>query len=78
MEADKEGRITLLVEDDGTGIDEESDMMLHYGLPIMKERAERLDGILDISESPSGGTSIRLSFSASDTPPREQHNENRS
>ncbi|MES9858939.1 MAG: ATP-binding protein [Sedimenticola sp.] len=62
---DQEGEVTLLVEDDGVGIDDEHDVMLHYGMPIMKERAERLGGTLTISESPSGGTSVKLAFSVS-------------
>ena len=36
--------------------------MLHYGLPIMKERAEWLGGELKISEPESGGTLIKLTF----------------
>ncbi|MEJ1298825.1 MAG: type IV pili methyl-accepting chemotaxis transducer N-terminal domain-containing protein [Candidatus Sedimenticola sp. (ex Thyasira tokunagai)] len=66
VECDQKGEVTLLVEDDGVGIDEESDVMLHYGMPIMKERAERLGGSLTVSESPSGGTSVKLAFSVSD------------
>ncbi|PLY12029.1 MAG: hypothetical protein C0631_18130 [Sedimenticola sp.] len=39
-------------------------MMLHYGLPIMKERAEWLGGELEIGEPEKGGTQIKLSFIA--------------
>lgn len=67
VECSPAGQVVLLVEDDGVGIDEESDTMMHYGLPIMKERAERLGGNLVVSESPSGGTSVKLTFTVSDS-----------
>jgi two-component system nitrate/nitrite sensor histidine kinase NarX len=64
---DQQGMAELIVEDDGVGIDLQSDMMQHYGLPIMKERAERLGGDLTISEPEKGGTRIALRFNISDT-----------
>ncbi len=67
LKCDQEGMIELLIEDDGIGIDPQSDMMQHYGLPIMKERAERLGGELKITESVQGGTRIVLRFSISDS-----------
>ncbi|MEN8178275.1 MAG: histidine kinase [Pseudomonadota bacterium] len=51
IECDKNGLVTLLVEDDGGGFGEQHDMMQHYGLPIMKERAEWLGGELQIDDS---------------------------
>ncbi|MES9843022.1 MAG: ATP-binding protein, partial [Candidatus Sedimenticola sp. 6PFRAG5] len=63
----KDGLVTILVEDNGIGIDDERDMMLHYGLPIMKERAEWLGGSLEIGESPEGGTRVKLTFTISDS-----------
>ncbi|MCU7915620.1 MAG: hypothetical protein KZQ65_06875 [Candidatus Thiodiazotropha sp. (ex Gloverina cf. vestifex)] len=62
LQCDQEGMVTVTVEDDGVGIDDQRDMMQHYGLPIMKERAECLGGDLSIVESTLGGTQIKLTF----------------
>jgi len=67
LECDMDGLVTILVEDNGIGIDDEHDMMHHYGLPIMKERAEWLGGTLEIGESAEGGTSVKLTFTVSNT-----------
>jgi two-component system nitrate/nitrite sensor histidine kinase NarX len=72
LQCDQHGSVTVNVEDDGIGIDDDdSDMMHHYGLPIMKERAEHLGGSLHINESPIGGTQINLVFSIADLNNRE-------
>ena len=55
----------MLIDDDGIGLGEEGEMLRHYGLPIMKERADWLGGILEIGESSTGGTRVKLSFSIS-------------
>lgn len=70
---DMGGQVTILIEDDGVGIDDEGDMMLHYGMPIMKERAQWLGGDLTVGESPSGGTSVKLTFSASKSHETSSH-----
>lgn len=69
IECDMDGIVTILVEDDGVGIgiDEEGDMMQHYGLPIMQERANWLGAELMINEPESGGTRVLLSFSIADS-----------
>ncbi|MET0014415.1 MAG: ATP-binding protein [Sedimenticola sp.] len=67
LDCDMDGQVSVRVEDNGIGIDDERDMMLHYGLPIMKERAEWLGGSLEIGESPEGGTSVKLTFTISDS-----------
>ncbi len=64
MECDLDGKVRIRIEDDGDGIDDDADMMMHYGLPIMKERAEWLNGRLHISEPDTGGTRVELTFSA--------------
>jgi two-component system nitrate/nitrite sensor histidine kinase NarX len=64
---DQEGVVELIIEDDGIGINLKSDKMQHYGLPIMKERAERLGGDLTITESEDGGTRVVLRFNTSET-----------
>ena len=66
LSCDQEGVVELVIEDDGIGIDLQSDMMQHYGMPIMKERAERLGGELTVSESDQGGTRIVLCFNIDD------------
>jgi two-component system nitrate/nitrite sensor histidine kinase NarX len=53
--------VRLIVEDDGVGIGKVSKPE-HYGLPIMRERAERLGGSLAVGRGPSGGARIELVF----------------
>ncbi len=58
-------RCHLLVEDDGIGFDPalppdgENE---HFGLKVMRERAARIDGELDIDSVPGEGARIRLTF----------------
>ncbi|MEW8029740.1 MAG: ATP-binding protein [Candidatus Thiodiazotropha sp.] len=66
LECNQTGRVDVSIEDDGIGINDESDMMQHYGLPIMKERAEWLGGTLTINEPAGGGTRIELNFNITD------------
>lgn len=62
------GQLEVLVEDDGQGLSADlqpaSDSVLssesHFGLTIMKERAQRLGGVLDIEPRAEGGTRVRL------------------
>ncbi|MCU7905277.1 MAG: type IV pili methyl-accepting chemotaxis transducer N-terminal domain-containing protein [Candidatus Thiodiazotropha sp. (ex Epidulcina cf. delphinae)] len=62
----QQGMAHISIEDDGIGINDESDMMQNYGLPIMKERAEWLGGSLNITESPIGGTRVSLAVNIND------------
>ncbi len=73
IECDKHGRVMLLIEDDGTGLVEQHDMMQHYGLPIMQERAEWLGGLLEIDDSGGRGTRVRLTFSSTESEHTLQH-----
>lgn len=63
---DQNARHTVLIEDDGIGI---SEPLLtgspgeQIGLTIMKERAHRLGGELNIESEPGEGTQIKLTFS---------------
>ncbi|MET0090631.1 MAG: ATP-binding protein [Candidatus Thiodiazotropha sp.] len=66
LQGDPDGWVELVIEDNGIGIDPQSDMMQHYGLPIMKERAAWLGGDLVIEEMPWGGTRIQLRFNLND------------
>jgi two-component system nitrate/nitrite sensor histidine kinase NarX len=57
--------VTLLVEDDGSGmvnIQAPDKPGEHIGLSIMRERADRLNGTLSFESEPGEGTSVRLVF----------------
>ena len=62
-------RVTISIEDNGIGIDEEAERRDHYGLAIMNERASGLGGTIQISRVPKGGTRVNLVF----TPQRQQY-----
>lgn len=56
---------SVTVEDDGRGFDPKapwSDGASHFGLSIMRARAARLGGRLEIVSAPGGGTRVRLSW----------------
>ncbi|MFU0842358.1 MAG: Sensor protein [Burkholderia sp.] len=64
-----DGSAVLDVTDDGQGIDENAAKANHFGLSIMKERAEALGGSLSVSRvSPEGGTRVRLTLPAAPGP----------
>jgi len=61
--ADRE--LHMRVRDDGIGIDPQvlrDGREGHWGLAGMRERAERIGGLLKISSSPGNGTEVRLSI----------------
>lgn len=67
MISTEEGRCSVLVEDDGVGIDEKklkaqeySDN--HIGLSVMRERAARINGEIQYEDDNGEGTLIQLSF----------------
>jgi two-component system, NarL family, nitrate/nitrite sensor histidine kinase NarX len=63
----------VCVEDDGAGFAPEgAGRSGHFGLAIMRERAERLGGTLQIESTPGRGTRLALSFPARGRVP-EQH-----
>lgn len=74
VECATNGMVKVLIDDDGVGLGEEVEMLRHYGLPIMQERAEWLGGNLFIGVSPSGGTRVTLTFSVSDSDGSPSHN----
>lgn len=57
---DREGTVTLEVQDEGVGFDPQDKHPGHLGLQSMHERAARLGGTLEIESSPGRGTLIRL------------------
>lgn len=56
-----DGRIQVMVEDDGVGIAKSADLH-HYGMTIMEERARTLAGEMSYQPRPEGGTRVALSF----------------
>lgn len=71
IHCEADGVVSVIVEDNGIGMDDASDMMQHYGLPIMKERAEWLNGNLTVAPSDSGGTRISLAFNINEAVPNK-------
>ena len=60
--------LRLRIRDDGRGIDPhilQSGRAGHIGLAVMRERAERIGGQLDIISGPEAGTEIELKVPAS-------------
>jgi len=56
-----DGDIRLTIADDGAGFDPETaELGRGYGLPNIKDRAERLGGVLHITSSPGGGTTLDI------------------
>lgn len=56
-------QVVLLIEDDGKGFDPEHCIGPdegHFGLLGIRERAERMGGIANITSTPGGGTRIRV------------------
>ncbi len=62
-------QVAVTVEDDGTGPAAAlvSPSPSHFGMDIMRQRAERLGGCLEIAARDGGGTRMRLRFPASRT-----------
>lgn len=52
------------VEDDGIGIDQNATPLHRYGIVIMRDRAQSLDGALSMLPGGSGGTRVELRFPA--------------
>lgn len=60
-----DGLLEIVVDDDGAGLRADAPCdSAHYGMDIMRERARRIDGRLDVGARPGGGTRVRLVFPA--------------
>jgi two-component system sensor histidine kinase NreB len=61
----KQGKVYLLIKDDGQGFNPKEHGKSHksLGLSVMRERAKLAGGFLQIKSSPGAGTLIRLSVS---------------
>jgi len=56
-----DGDICLTITDDGAGFDlKTAELGRGYGLPNIKDRAERLGGVLRITSSPGAGTILDI------------------
>ena len=69
---DRDGELEVTIEDDGLGFfalgspaghfDEHPNLRHHLGIGIMRERAQRLGGRIEIANLPQGGARVRLVF----------------
>lgn len=70
------GNYVVTVEDDGVGLAANREAIAehgHFGLNIMRERAERLGGRLQVESRAGAGTRIRLAFPATTPEGRPYH-----
>ncbi len=59
----EDGHCVLSVQDNGQGFDDARTTPGHFGLKIMQERAEQIDGAFQLETAPGQGTIIRLVWS---------------
>jgi two-component system, NarL family, nitrate/nitrite sensor histidine kinase NarX len=60
----RNGRYAIAIEDNGVGISGTLPEEGHYGLSIMRERAQRIGAEIEMESSKGLGTKVRLSFMA--------------
>ncbi|MBT9612680.1 MAG: type IV pili methyl-accepting chemotaxis transducer N-terminal domain-containing protein [Burkholderiales bacterium] len=60
--AEADGMVSVSIEDDGVGINNQLTQTHHYGMAIMEERARGLGGRLEVMSRPEGGTRIEVRF----------------
>jgi signal transduction histidine kinase len=60
--ADGERPAQLVIEDDGKGFDPDHRVDRHFGLELMRERADSIDASLAVSSSPGAGTVVKLTL----------------
>jgi len=56
------GGIEVCIEDNGIGLPNEKDLTNHYGLVIMRDRANTLGGQLSVGNRPEGGVRVQMNF----------------
>jgi signal transduction histidine kinase len=58
----QDGQASVCVRDDGRGfrLDTAFDKQGHFGLKVMRARAERIGGVLDVQSAPGRGTAVTL------------------
>ncbi|MFD2189342.1 type IV pili methyl-accepting chemotaxis transducer N-terminal domain-containing protein [Pistricoccus aurantiacus] len=57
-----EAQLVLQIEDDGIGIENVTSPPMHYGLVIMRDRAQTLGGEITLGHRAAGGTLVTLTF----------------
>ncbi len=57
-----DGDLEIKINDDGIGFDADLEKPMHYGLKIMRERAERIAGKIQYQRLSYGGAGVTLSF----------------
>ena len=71
-------QLTVSIEDDGIGFDKNNTPMHRYGIVIMRDRAQNLEGDLKVNPRNGGGTRVEFTFPnqpvLQDTPPLNQGN----
>ena len=67
-ETSPDGSHRVHIRDNGIGIGDASEPPGHYGLNIMRERADRLGGSLHFSQPPDGGTQVSVHFRSATSP----------
>lgn len=60
--AQQEKRVILQVRDNGCGVPENAERTNHYGLIIMRDRAQSLRGDCQVRRRESGGTDVTVTF----------------
>lgn len=63
----QENQVVMTIEDNGDGLPDNADKPLHFGLQILRERAEQLNGRLSMATT-GAGTRATLTFSVSRGP----------
>ncbi|CAM4106831.1 nitrate/nitrite two-component system sensor histidine kinase NarQ [Vibrio neonatus] len=61
-----EEQITVSITDNGCGFDTSLEKTGHYGLSILNERSQYLNGKLTINSEPNKGSTIRITFNCKD------------
>ncbi|GAD88613.1 nitrate/nitrite sensor histidine kinase NarQ [Vibrio halioticoli NBRC 102217] len=59
-------QITVSITDNGCGFDTDIEKTGHYGLSILNERSQYLNGKLTIDSEPNQGSTIRITFNCKD------------
>jgi two-component system nitrate/nitrite sensor histidine kinase NarX len=58
--------IELSIQDDGLGFDREQNISGHYGLSMMRERAEAVGALLSVTSQPGHGTELTINWKEAD------------
>jgi two-component system, NarL family, nitrate/nitrite sensor histidine kinase NarX len=62
MRETRHGEVVIEIADNGVGLPDPSERANHFGLHIMRERADHLGGVLSLNSQPGNGLRVRLRF----------------